>query len=79
MVTVRAFEAKTKLSALLERVEGGEEALITKEGQAAARLVPASLVDRAAVRTAIGAIKRESQGRSLRGLSVKKMRESGRA
>ena len=41
MITVGAFEAKTTLSALLERVAGGEEVLITKHGRAVARLVPA--------------------------------------
>jgi prevent-host-death family protein len=35
-----AFEAKTHFSALLERVEHGEEILITKRGRAVARLLP---------------------------------------
>lgn len=39
---VGAFEAKTKLSALLDRVERGEEIVITRRGKAVARLVPAS-------------------------------------
>lgn len=33
-------EAKTQLSKLVERVEGGEEIVITRRGQPAARLVP---------------------------------------
>ncbi len=41
MITVGAFEAKTHLSALLEKVGGGEEVLITKRGKAIAKLVPA--------------------------------------
>jgi len=41
-VTVGVFEAKTSLSALLERVERGEEVLITRRGVPVARLVPAS-------------------------------------
>ena len=32
MITVGAFEAKTKLSELLDRVEQGEEVLITRHG-----------------------------------------------
>lgn len=79
MITVGAFEAKTTLSALLERVAAGEEVLITKHGRAVARLVPAGVADRTAARAAIAAMKRESQGRELRGLSVRKLRESGRA
>lgn len=33
-------EAKTHLSKLVERVENGEEIVITRRGKAAARLVP---------------------------------------
>ena len=32
MITVGAFEAKTHLSALLDRVAAGEEVVITKHG-----------------------------------------------
>lgn len=42
MTTVGAFEAKTHLSQLLERVEQGEEITITRRGRAVARLVPMS-------------------------------------
>lgn len=40
--SVGAFEAKTHLSALLERVEHGEEFVITRHGRAVARLLPAA-------------------------------------
>ena len=39
--TVGAFEAKTHLAALLDRVERGEEVVITRRGKPVARLVPA--------------------------------------
>lgn len=39
MITVGAFEAKTKLSELLDRVERGEEVVITRHGKPVARLV----------------------------------------
>ena len=35
------FDAKNKLSALLDQVEQGEEVIITRRGKAVARLVPA--------------------------------------
>jgi prevent-host-death family protein len=38
--TVGAFEAKTHLSALLDRVKRGHKILITKHGAPAAMLVP---------------------------------------
>ena len=40
MIEVGAFEAKNKLGALLDRVEQGEEVIITRHGKAVARLVP---------------------------------------
>jgi prevent-host-death family protein len=40
MVEVGAFEAEHTLGALLDRVEGGEEILITRDGKPVARLVP---------------------------------------
>ena len=40
--TVGAFEAKTHLSTLLERVERGEEIVITRHGRPVARLAPIS-------------------------------------
>lgn len=40
MITVGAFEAKTNLSALLERVAQGESIRITRHGKPIARIVP---------------------------------------
>jgi prevent-host-death family protein len=40
MKEVGAFEAKNKLSALLDEVERGEEVTITRHGRPVARLVP---------------------------------------
>ena len=40
MNTVGAFEAKNKLGSLLDRVEAGEEILITRHGKPAGLLSP---------------------------------------
>jgi prevent-host-death family protein len=40
MATVNLYEAKTRLSALVERAAAGEEIVIAKNGVARARLVP---------------------------------------
>ena len=40
MHEVGTFEAKNKLSALLDRVERGEEIVITRKGRPVAKLVP---------------------------------------
>jgi prevent-host-death family protein len=40
MTQVGTFEAKNKLSELLDRVERGEEVVITRRGKPTAKLVP---------------------------------------
>jgi antitoxin (DNA-binding transcriptional repressor) of toxin-antitoxin stability system len=40
MPTIGAYEAKTKFSELLERVEGGEQFTITRHGRVVAELHP---------------------------------------
>jgi prevent-host-death family protein len=40
MIKIGAFEAKNKLSALLDRVELGEVVIITRHGKPIAKLVP---------------------------------------
>lgn len=62
MKEIGAFEAKNTLGALLERVERGEEIVITRHGRPVARLVPASgAIDRAQVRTAAERIRARAQ------------------
>ena len=45
MDSVGAFEAKTHLSALLERVKRGHKIMITKHGAPAAMLVPVDVTE----------------------------------
>lgn len=78
MITVGAFEAKTHLSALLERVSQGEEVVITRHGNAIARLVPAAVADRSRVDQAIAKLKALRAGCTLGGLSWKELRDQGR-
>jgi prevent-host-death family protein len=78
MIVVGAFEAKTRLSALLEKVEGGEEVVITKRGKPIARLAPVEPLDRGRIAGAIARIRELAKGQALGGLSVRAMREEGR-
>lgn len=78
MITIGAFEAKTHLSALLERVARGEEILITRHGKAVARLVPADAADRRQVDEAIEKLKAARHGITLGGLDWKDLRDAGR-
>ena len=77
--SVGAYEAKTHLSELLEKVEAGEEITITKHGAPVAKLVPvkkgASPQERIA---AIQRIQKLASGLSLGGLKVKDLLSEGR-
>ena len=53
MPKVGAYEAKTHLSKLLERVEQGERFIITKRGRPVAELIPIERPDAETVRRAI--------------------------
>ena len=64
MTTVGSFEAKTKLSELLDKVEAGETVTITRHGKAVARLIPAGIHEdeRARRKALIEEIKRKRVG-----------------
>lgn len=78
METVGSFEAKTHLSALLERVAGGETITITKHGVAVAKLVPASAPAKRSRAELIRDIKEFRKGRSLGGITIKQLINEGR-
>jgi prevent-host-death family protein len=79
MRTVGTFEAKAHLSALLERVERGEEITITRHGRAVARLVPVEAAPgRARLADTVARLKAFRRGRRLGGLSVRELIEEGR-
>jgi len=78
MITIGAFEAKTHLSALLDRVAEGEEVLITKHGKPVARLVSAARVDRERVSDAFEKLKLLRKRTTLGGLSWQALRDVGR-
>jgi prevent-host-death family protein len=78
MISVGAFEAKTHLSSLLDRVAGGEEVVITRHGKPVARLIGAGQINRARVTDAIEKLKDLRRGTSLGGLSWKALRDEGR-
>ena len=78
MIEVGTFEAKTHLSALLEKVSQGQEVLITKRGEPIARLVPAQRFDRAPVAATIDTLLEFRKGMNLNGLDWKALRDAGR-
>jgi len=79
MREVGAFEAKNKLGQLLDRVEHGEEIIITRRGRAVARLVPTEPgFDRDKARRAVAGILELSKGATLGGLKIKDLIDDGR-
>lgn len=74
---VGAYEAKTHLPALLERVARGEQIIITKHGRPIARLVPIGKSDVERRREAIARLKVFRKGRTL-GVPIKQLIEEGR-
>jgi len=79
METVGAYEAKTHLSQLLDRVARGEEIQITRNGRPVARLVPEPAEEAADVRSLIAEIKEFRKGRKLGdGVTIRDLIEEGR-
>jgi prevent-host-death family protein len=79
---VGAFEAKNTLGSLLDRVERGEEIVITRHGKPVARLVPsAGRIDQSQVHAALQRIReRAKQGQPVKfdWAEVKALRDEGR-
>lgn len=79
MREVGIFEAKNKLSELVDQVERGVEITITRRGKPVAKLVPADAgFDRAKAKRAVEGIVRLGRGLSLRGLKIKDLINEGR-
>jgi prevent-host-death family protein len=78
MGSVGAYEAKTHLSQLLDRVMKGERITITKHGVPVAVLEPPDSRTTGDVETTIGEIRAFRKAHSLGGHSLKAMIEEGR-
>ncbi len=78
MITVGAYEAKTNLSRLLERVAQGERIVITKHGVPVAVLEPVFPGSRRDPKEVIAAIEAFGEEHSLDGLSLRDLIEEGR-
>ena len=78
MVSIGAFEAKTHLAALLDRVARGEEFTITKHGTPVARLVPVAGTKGEDRLSAIDALKAFSRGQTLGPLKARDLIAEGR-
>ena len=81
MAEVGLFDAKSRLSELVERALAGESVVITRRGVPAVRLVPVDdAADRAAAgRALVETIRREREGRTLGpDLTIRQLIDEGR-
>jgi prevent-host-death family protein len=78
MAKVGAYEAKTKLASLLDRVAEGEHITITKHGVPAATLSPVPKRDRRPAAEVIAALRAARRGRRPGRTPLRKLIEEGR-
>jgi len=79
MHAVGVFEAKNRLTALLDEVENGGEVIITRRGRPIARLAPLENgFNRAKARAAADGLRAASKGQTLDGLTLKALIGEGR-
>jgi prevent-host-death family protein len=81
MTEIGAFEAKDKLSALLDLVEKGQEITITRRGKPVAKLVAAKNFETKKKMTpeeAVAGIRKLAKGMTLGGLDLKALINEGR-
>jgi prevent-host-death family protein len=78
MNSVGLFDAKTHLSALLERVAQGEEITITKHGVPAAVLVPPANRRKKDPKKVAERIRALRRGARLEGVTIRQLLEEGR-
>ncbi|MBV8095471.1 MAG: type II toxin-antitoxin system prevent-host-death family antitoxin [Acetobacteraceae bacterium] len=79
MTRIGVFEAKNKLTALLDEVERGGEVVITRRAKPVARMVPAGPgFDRERARRAASGLRQASRGVTLGGLNLKELVSEGR-
>ena len=78
MSQIGAFEAKTHLSELLDRVEAGEELVIARRGRPVARLVPVADANQQRAAEAVKRLRTLRRGATLGGIGWRELRDAGR-
>jgi prevent-host-death family protein len=77
MPEIGAYDAKTHLPKLLERVQRGERFVITKHGKPVAELGPVTARDPEAIRKALERIKGGREALAKRGVRLSKILRKG--
>ena len=83
VTSIGAYDAKTRLSELLDRVEKGEQIVITRHGKPIARLVPEGGHNKAAAHAAVARIRvlraeLAAKGVDFSDAEIRALRDEGR-
>ncbi len=78
MSNVGVFQAKARLSELIDQVQRGAEVIITRHGNPVARLVPAKVAAEADRSEAVAALRRFSKGIKAGRIDLKAIIAAGR-
>ena len=79
MTQIALFEAKNRLSELIERVQAGEIIVITRRGKVVAQLsLPTEENAKSRAHDAVARLRAARQGVSLRGIKSRDLIEAGR-
>lgn len=77
MPEIGAYDAKTHLPKLLERVQRGERFVITKHGRPVAELGPVAAVDPNAVHDTLARIRKGREAMAKRGVRLSQLLQEG--
>jgi prevent-host-death family protein len=78
MERIGIYDARSKLSELIERVQSGEEVVLTRHGEPVARLVPERRRRRRSRAAAVARIRALARKLDIRDVDVRKLIEEGR-
>ena len=78
MERIGIYDARSKLSELIERVQSGEEVVLTRHGEPVARLVPENARRKRSRAAAVTRIRALARKLDIRDVDVRKLIEEGR-
>jgi prevent-host-death family protein len=78
MERIGIYDARAKLSELIERVQSGEEVVLTRHGEPVARLVPEKPRRKRSRAAAVTRIRALARKLNIRDVDVRKLIEEGR-
>lgn len=78
MERIGIYDARARLSELIERVQSGEEVVLTRHGEPVARLVPAKVARKPSRAAAVTRIRALAKQLDIRDVDVRQLIEDGR-